>query len=272
MENHRIEIHPCFSHDAHSVYGRIHLPVAPKCNIKCNFCDRRFDCVNESRPGVTSNILSPDEAGKRLDKAVDDNKMLRVVGIAGPGEPLYNRETFKTLRLVHDKYPDIMLCVSSNGLLVEKKLDELISCGVETLTITINAVDLRSACLIYGNVFDGKEQHPDKAERIELFLKNQQTGLYQACRSGLTVKINTVLIPGINDDQIEKIASLGKAAGAAIMNIMPLIPCGDMTKMNRPSGEELHIARSIAGKFIPQFKLCRQCRADACGIPGLEGR
>ena len=49
--------HPCFNASAHRTHGRIHLPVAPRCNLQCKFCNRKFDCVNESRPGVTSGIL-----------------------------------------------------------------------------------------------------------------------------------------------------------------------------------------------------------------------
>ena len=54
------ERHPCFASGCKS--GRIHLPVAPICNIQCNYCKREFDCLNESRPGVTSRIMSPEEA------------------------------------------------------------------------------------------------------------------------------------------------------------------------------------------------------------------
>lgn len=39
--------------------GRIHLPIAPHCNIRCAYCDRKHDCANESRPGVTSRLLIP---------------------------------------------------------------------------------------------------------------------------------------------------------------------------------------------------------------------
>ena len=53
--------HPCFGGD-HSKAGRLHLPVAPGCNIKCGFCERKFDCANESRPGVTSKVLTPEQA------------------------------------------------------------------------------------------------------------------------------------------------------------------------------------------------------------------
>ena len=58
----KIQEHPCFSEKACHAFGRCHLPVAPKCNIQCNYCVRDFDCVNESRPGVTTKVLSPDEA------------------------------------------------------------------------------------------------------------------------------------------------------------------------------------------------------------------
>ena len=55
--------HPCFSQEAHKRSGRIHLPVAPECNIQCGYCVRKFDCVNESRPGVASTILTPPAVG-----------------------------------------------------------------------------------------------------------------------------------------------------------------------------------------------------------------
>ena len=54
--------HPCFSKKASAAYGRVHLPVAPHCNIQCNFCNRIYDCANENRPGVTGRVQSPDEA------------------------------------------------------------------------------------------------------------------------------------------------------------------------------------------------------------------
>ena len=62
----KISEHPCYSEKACHAFGRCHLPVAPKCNIQCNYCVRDFDCVNESRPGVTSKVLSPEEELKAL--------------------------------------------------------------------------------------------------------------------------------------------------------------------------------------------------------------
>ena len=44
----RISEHPCFSEKACHSFGRMHLAVAPKCNIQCKYCIRDFDCVNEA--------------------------------------------------------------------------------------------------------------------------------------------------------------------------------------------------------------------------------
>ena len=83
--------HPCLSVQAHFRYGRIHLPVAPRCNIRCGYCDRRYDCANESRPGVTSEVISPEAALDRVERALRLDSRLRVAGVGGgrgaPGHP-----------------------------------------------------------------------------------------------------------------------------------------------------------------------------------------
>src|SRR5512135_3180883 len=93
--------HPCFNPGAKGQFGRVHLPVAPKCNIKCNYCNRKYDCANESRPGVSSGILTPTQALAYLEKVMEREPYISVVGIAGPGDPMANAtETIETLRLI----------------------------------------------------------------------------------------------------------------------------------------------------------------------------
>lgn len=82
------------------------------------------------------------------------------------------------------------------------------------------------------------------------------------------MKINTVFIPQINFEQIEIIAKKAATSGAALMNIIPLIPLYKFRNLRPPSCEEMQSARNTAEKYIPQFRLCKQCRADAIGILG----
>ena len=107
----KIQEHPCYSEKASHTFGRAHLPVAPKCNIQCNYCVRKFDCVNESRPGVTSEVLNPQQALEKVREIIDQYHFIKVVGIAGPGDPLDNEETFETFRLIHEANPHLILCV-----------------------------------------------------------------------------------------------------------------------------------------------------------------
>ncbi|MEI8356029.1 MAG: nitrogen fixation protein NifB, partial [Deltaproteobacteria bacterium] len=114
----KIQGHPCFGGN-HKKNGRMHLAVAPKCNIKCGYCLRKHDCANESRPGVTSRILTPQEAIEKVREIMVSpiaGPIIKVVGIAGPGDPLFNEETFETFAMVKSEFPHLMLCLSTNGL------------------------------------------------------------------------------------------------------------------------------------------------------------
>ncbi len=261
--------HPCFSVAAHHRFGRLHLPVAPACNIQCRYCIRKYDCANESRPGITSRVLTPSDALERVRSLVERNDRLSVVGIAGPGDPLANDAAFETLKAIHREFPEIILCVSTNGLLLTDRLDELIKAGVRSLTITMNAVMPDMAEKIYSHAYYNGRRYYGR-EAAEKIVFNQSRGLRNAIDAGLIVKVNTVYIPGINDVEIPLIAWLAGQRGADIMNIIPLIPQAEFSGFQRPSAEMIKKMRDECAKHIPQMTHCRQCRADACGILGED--
>jgi nitrogen fixation protein NifB len=263
--------HPCFDTDSHCTTGRIHLPVAPACNITCKFCVRKHDCANESRPGVTSKIISPTEAVDLVDRVVRNLPAIRVVGIAGPGDPLANEATFETLNLINRKFPALTKCLSTNGLLLPDRLDSLLDAGLDTLTVTMNALRPWVGAQIYSRAeYGGRIYTGEEAARLLFF--NQITGIKKAIRSGLRVKVNSVLVPGINDQEMPELAALLEGTGVSLMNIMPLIPRGEMAHFKSVPLETLEMVRERCSKYIPQSRHCKQCRADAIGIPGLEKR
>ena len=49
--------HPLFQRGGPSYHRANPSARRGRCNIQCNYCDRKFDCTNESRPGVTSGVL-----------------------------------------------------------------------------------------------------------------------------------------------------------------------------------------------------------------------
>lgn len=131
--------HPCFGGHKNNV-GRIHLPVSPGCNIACKFCDRTINDVEE-RPGVTSKVLKPQESVEILEKALKLCPEITVAGIAGPGDTLATDYALDTFRLVKEKFPKLIKCMSTNGLLLYERADEIIDIGINSLTVTVNAVN-----------------------------------------------------------------------------------------------------------------------------------
>lgn len=257
--------HPCFGGYKNNA-GRIHLPVSPGCNIACRFCDRVIDDVEE-RPGVTSKVITPDESLEVLEKALSICPEITVAGIAGPGDTLTTDHALETFRKVKEKFPKIIKCMSTNGLLLEEKADEVIDIGIDSLTVTVNAVKpeilakLNKYIIYHGRRYEG-------AEGAKILIGNQLKGIKKVADAGITIKINTVLVPDINGGHIEEIAKTVKEAGARIYNIIPLIPQYELADRKAPSCSQIDEARTKAAKYIDVFRHCQHCRADAVGVPG----
>ena len=86
----------------------------------------------------------------------------------------------------------------------------------------------------------------------------------------MVVKVNSVLIPGLNDEHIVEIAKEVKNRGASLMNVLPLIPLNKMKDYERPGCAMMEKVRDEVEEIIPVFRACTQCRADAYGIPGKK--
>ncbi len=249
--------HPCFNNSI-KASGRMHLPVAYPCNIKCCFCKPTVDaCYHGCKPGLASSVLTAEQAFKKVDMAVNIDHNFLVVGIAGPGEPLLSKETIETFKLVHQKYPKLLLCVSTNGLLLEKNVENLKGL-VHTLTVTVNALTVDTAMKIYEHI-NGKKTY----EAYDNFLKGQWKGIKKAIEAGLKVKINTVYIKGRNDNEIEAIALKASEQGCLIHNILPVIPNENILAKEVPNIGEVERMRYLCSRHLEELTTCTRCRADA---------
>jgi len=267
----KLESHPCYNEGAHTQFARMHLPVAPRCNVQCNYCNRKYDCANESRPGVTSELLTPEEAVEKIRIVKEKIPYLSVIGIAGPGDPLANDETFRTLELVGKAYPDLTLCLSTNGLRLPENVERLKRLGVRFITVTINAIDPAIAAKVYDFVvFEGKTLRGLEAGKK--MVENQLKGIKMASDAGLLVKANVVMVPEVNADHIPEVAKKVKEMGAYMVNIIPLIPVpgAHFENLRAPTAEERKKLQDLCEPDIKQMRHCRFCRADAIGLLGED--
>ena len=264
--------HPCFDKDAKHSHARVHLPVAPKCNIQCNYCNRKYDCVNESRPGVTSSVLAPFQALeyiKVLDEKLDN---LSVVGIAGPGDPFANpKETMETMRKIKAEFPEKIFCLSTNGMDLYPYIEELAEIGVSHVTITINAIDPEITAKVYRWVRHNKRVYRG-VEGAKVLLEQQLKCITKLKECGIVVKINSIIIPGINEHHIPKVAEKCKELGADVMNCIPLIPTVDteFETFEKPDNKMIFKVRMEASDHMDMMSHCARCRADAAGLLGQD--
>ncbi|MUM77997.1 radical SAM protein [Pseudodesulfovibrio sp. F-1] len=262
--------HPCFNKETAGSCGRVHLPVAPRCNIQCNYCNRKYDCVNESRPGVTSGVLKPFQAAEYMDKVLAREPRITVAGIAGPGDPFANpAEVMETMRLLNERHPHLLFCLSTNGMGILPYLDDIAALGVSHVTITISAVDPVVGARIYAWVKDGNVVY--RGERgAALLLERQLAAIRGLKERGIVVKINSIIIPGVNEDHLPEVARMVAGLGADIQNMIPLKPAQDtpFAGLGEPGPEVVLPLRRAAGGFINQMTHCKRCRADAVGLLG----
>jgi nitrogen fixation protein NifB len=265
-----IEKHPCFNESARHTYARIHLPVAPRCNVQCKFCNRKYSCVNESRPGVTAAVMTPEEALEHLKTNIGRVPHISVAGIAGPGDPFANpKETIETLTLIRKKFPDLMLCVSSNGLNILPYVDELKKLIVSHVTITVNAVNPQISAQIYEWI-NYNEHKCSGTDAADVLWGNKKKAIKALSDRGILVKINTVCIPGVNAFHVEEISNTVADLGASLHNIIPLLPTANtaFASIAEPSAQEMEQIRLSAQRHLPQMKHCARCRSDAVGLLG----
>lgn len=272
----QVKNHPCYSEKAHHYFARMHVAVAPACNIQCNYCNRKYDCANESRPGVVSEVLTPDQAVKKVKAVGAAIPQMTVVGIAGPGDALANPErTFETFRRLDAETPDIKLCVSTNGLNLPEYAEELAKYNISHVTITMNCLDPKIGAKIYPWIYwNNRRIRGEKAAAI--LIEQQLKGLEMLAAKGVMVKVNSVMIPGVNDEHLKEVNRVVKEKGAFMHNIMPLIAEAEhgtyygVMEQPSPTAAELQSLQDECAGDMNMMRHCRQCRADAVGLLGED--
>lgn len=210
--------HPCFSEGPGAGAGILLLPVAPGCNLGCRFCTRRGD--GQTVSGTSVRVLAPEGAVDRVAALIDNGNPPARVEIAGPGEPLVNAATFTVLTKLHWLYPDLPLSVWTNGLLLPERLSELVRRGVSALTVSINASAPATAEQIYERIIY-RGRRLEGCEAAEVLLHQQWSGLANAVEAGLSVTVCSVVLPGVNLQDIPLIEKRARELGADSVRTVP---------------------------------------------------
>jgi len=82
--------------------------------------------------------------------------------------------------------------------------------------------------------------------------------------------VNTVLVPGVNDQHVVEVAKKAAELGVYMQNIIPLIPQFKFAHIKPPTPQEKRAIQEKCSEFVKEMTHCRHCRADAIGRLGKD--
>jgi len=188
----------------HVTYLRV--SVTDRCDFRCVYC-----MAEDMAFLPKADVLTLEELDRMCSAFVERGvRKLRLTG----GEPLVRRNIMWLFRQLsrHLKTGALdELTVTTNGSQLAKYASELADCGVKRINVSLDTLN------------------PDKFTAITRWGKLDTVlgGLDAAKRAGLRVKINTVALRGVNDDEFDRLVAWSGAQGFDIVFI-EVMPMGEI--------------------------------------------
>ena len=136
-------------------------------------------------------------------------------------------------------------------------------------------VDPEIGAKIYPWIFY-KHKRYTGIEAARILTERQMQGLEMLTAARILCKVNSVMIPGINDKHLVEVNRAVKSRGAFLHNIMPLISAPEhgtvfgLNGQRGPTAQELKALQDACEGEMNMMRHCRQCRADAVGLLGED--
>ena len=175
----------------HDMHGRemryLRLSVTDRCNLHCVYCNsaETYRCLSHDHVLRYEEMLRVVRVMTGLGV-----KRVRLTG----GEPFVRKGCDRFLATLHREFPDLDLCITSNGTLLEPYLPLVKEAGVSTVNLSLDSFDRETFHKITG-----RDQLPAVITTLEGLL-----------RAGITVKLNAVAMRGFNDSQMDDFVNFAK--------------------------------------------------------------
>jgi cyclic pyranopterin phosphate synthase len=204
-------------------FGRVatdlRVSVTDRCNFRCRYC-----MPPEGLPWLPKNqILSFEEIARITGVLVESGvRSLKVTG----GEPLVRRDVARLVRMLRALGDDLDISITTNGFLLADRAAELRDSGLDRVTVSC----------------DSLIKHRFKDMTLRDALDEVLEGLRVSAELGLTpVKINTVVLKDVNEDEVVNFATMARETGYEVRFIeyMPLDAQDDWSADGVVAGAEI---------------------------------
>jgi len=205
----------------------LRLAVTDRCNLRCRYC-----MPAAGVPLVSHDDLPSFEETERL-VGVFVRLGVRKLRITG-GEPLARRGTAEFMARVARKHPRLQLLLTTNGLLLRRHLPALAAAGVERINLSLDSLDAAT-----WSRLTRREGHAEVLAAMEAVLA-----------AGLGLKINVVVLAGVNDHEIPDFVALGRERPIEVRFIEAMPFAGAGSRQPRKLA-----AVDIVGRLAAEFEL-----------------
>ncbi len=209
----------------------LRISVTDRCNLRCVYCNPFGDC-----DFIAYNDILRFEEIQRIVRLFAECgiKKVRLTG----GEPLVRKGIVQLVRQLAMTSGIEEVSLTTNGVLLEQKASELKAAGMHRINVSVDSVERKSYKQITG--FD--------------LLSKVMRGIYKALEVGLTpVRINSVIIRGINDSQIPVLAEMSIRLPIAV-RFIEYCPTNKNTKSGEvyvPTSEVREVIERRFGQLSP---------------------
>ncbi|GAA7823790.1 GTP 3',8-cyclase MoaA [Helicobacter pylori] len=169
------------------VIDYIRVSVTKQCNFRCQYCmpAAPLDFFDDEELLPLDNVL------EFLKIAIDEGvKKIRITG----GEPLLRKGLDEFIAKLHAYNKEVALVLSTNGFLLKKMAKGLKDAGLSRVNVSLDS--LKSDRVLKISQKDA--------------LKNALEGIEESLKVGLKLKLNTVVVKGVNDDEILELLEYAK--------------------------------------------------------------
>ncbi|WP_367694946.1 GTP 3',8-cyclase MoaA [Helicobacter pylori] len=169
------------------VIDYIRVSVTKQCNFRCQYCmpTTPLDFFDDEELLPLDNVL------EFLKIAIDEGvKKIRITG----GEPLLRKGLDEFIAKLHAYNNEVALVLSTNGFLLKKMAKDLKNAGLSRVNVSLDS--LKSDRVLKISQKDA--------------LKNALEGIEESLKVGLKIKLNTVVMKSVNDDEILELLEYAK--------------------------------------------------------------
>ena len=210
----------------------LRMSLIDKCNLRCRYCmpAEGLDWLKKD------DMLAAHEIVRLADIAIRQLGIdkIRFTG----GEPLVRADLVNILGEIHADHPEVELSMTTNGINLERKIDDLVAAGLSRINVSLDTVCPETFAKI------------TRRDRLTKVL----SGLHSAKAAGLEpIKINAVLLRGINDQQAAELLTWCLEHGYTLRFIeqMPLDADQKWKRDNMVKAEEIRAQLSEAYTLTP---------------------